>query len=145
MLCDDSLLVNLYIIGEVYLRLLGTEGFYVKVENENLLLRARVVVKTLKTENSTSSFGRLRQKLHQKACRTCSTIIFPHSTNHIIDLWRCCCLLALSNIYRNEETGSLTKCTSTLNRTFTLDILFPMLCLSETASLNLAAVCGSNI
>ena len=27
--------------------------------------------------------------LHQKACRTCSTIIFLHSTNQIIDLWRC--------------------------------------------------------
>jgi len=48
MLCDDSLLVKLFIIGEVYLRLLGTEGFYVKVENENLLLRARVVVRTSK-------------------------------------------------------------------------------------------------
>ena len=30
-------------------------------------------------------------KLHQKAYRTCSTIIFPHSTNQIIDLWRCRC------------------------------------------------------
>ena len=27
-------------------------------------------------ENFVSSFGRLRQKLHQKACRMCSTIIF---------------------------------------------------------------------
>ena len=27
--------------------------------------------------------------LHQKACRTCSTIIFLHWTNQIIDLWRC--------------------------------------------------------
>ena len=27
--------------------------------------------------------------LHKKACRTCSTIIFLHSTNQIIDLWRC--------------------------------------------------------
>ena len=53
--------------------------------------------------------------------------------------------LALSNISSSEETGSLTKSTSTVNRTFTLDILFPMLCLSETASLNLAAVRGSNI
>ena len=26
------------------------------------------------------------KNLHQKACRTCSTIIFPHSTNRIIDL-----------------------------------------------------------
>ena len=29
--------------------------------------------------------------LHQKAYRTCSTIIFLHSTNQIIDLWRCRC------------------------------------------------------
>ena len=31
--------------------------------------------------------------LHQKGCRTCSTINSPHSTNQIIDLWRshCCC------------------------------------------------------
>ena len=29
------------------------------------------------------------KSLHQKACRTCSTIIFPHSINQIIDLWRC--------------------------------------------------------
>ena len=27
--------------------------------------------------------------LHQKACRTRTTIIFLHSTNEIIDLWRC--------------------------------------------------------
>ena len=30
------------------------------------------------------------KNLQQKACRTCSTIIFLHSTNQIIDLWRCC-------------------------------------------------------
>ena len=27
--------------------------------------------------------------LQQKACRTCSTIIFQYSTNQIIDLWSC--------------------------------------------------------
>ena len=27
--------------------------------------------------------------LHQKACRTCSAIIFPHLTNEIIDFWHC--------------------------------------------------------
>lgn len=31
--------------------------------------------------------------LHQTACRTCCTTVFPHSTNHIIDLWRCFCHL----------------------------------------------------
>ena len=25
--------------------------------------------------------------LHQRACRTCSTILFPHPTDQIIDLW----------------------------------------------------------
>ena len=34
-------------------------------------------------ENFTSSFSRLSQ-LHQKACRTSSTITFPHSTNQTI-------------------------------------------------------------
>ena len=43
----------------------------------------------LKYENFTSSFGRLRQNIAPKACRTCSTIIFLYSTNQIIDLWRC--------------------------------------------------------
>ena len=45
----------------------------------------------LKCENFTSSFGRLRKKITPKACCTCSTIIFLHSTNQIIDLWRCLC------------------------------------------------------
>ena len=31
------------------------------------------------------------RRMHQKACCTYSTIIFPHSTNHVIDLWRCRC------------------------------------------------------
>ena len=33
------------------------------------------------------------KKLLQRGCRKCSNVIFPHSTNHIIDLWRCrhCC------------------------------------------------------
>ena len=38
------------------------------------------------------SGGRLAdyvKTLHQKACRSCSTIIFLHSTNQIIDLSRC--------------------------------------------------------
>ena len=31
------------------------------------------------------------KKLRQKACSACSTIIFPCTTNHIIDLGRCRC------------------------------------------------------
>ena len=40
--------------------------------------------------NETERFYYVKN-LHQKACRTCSTIIFLHSTNEISDLWRCCC------------------------------------------------------
>ena len=44
------------------------------------------------------------KKLHQKACRTCSTIIFHHSTNQIIDFWRCrwrCCRQILNSRLSN--------------------------------------------
>ena len=43
----------------------------------------------LKLPNFASSCGRLRQKFHQKACRTCRAIIFPHLTNETIDFWHC--------------------------------------------------------
>ena len=41
----------------------------------------------------TSSFGRLRHNdyTEKRRCRTCSTVIFPHSTNQINDLRRCLC------------------------------------------------------
>ena len=44
--------------------------------------------------------------LHQKACRTCSTIIFPHSTNQIIDLWRCRRQILNSLLFHKENTLS---------------------------------------
>ena len=81
--------VTLYKTGEVPFCLFGTNGFQVKAENEKFIAVGFRCRQNLKYENFTLSFGRLRQKLHQQACRTCSTIIFPHSTNQIIDLWRC--------------------------------------------------------
>ena len=76
-----------YKIGEPHFRLLGTNGFHVKAENERFTASSSRCRQNLKYEHFTSSFGRL----HQKACRTRSTIIFLHSTNQIIDLcrWRC--------------------------------------------------------
>ena len=44
-----------------------------------------------KYENVMSLFARIRQTRHQKVCRTCGTIICPHSTNYVIELWRCVC------------------------------------------------------
>ena len=66
--------------------------------------------KALKFQNLTSSFGRLRETIRlwwcctygthlntvdYSACRTWSTIISLHSTNHIIDFYRCRCLCRL--------------------------------------------------
>ena len=56
---------------------------------KDLLLRARVVVRTSKMKISCRRAADYVKKLHQKACRTCSTIIFPRLTNEIIDFWRC--------------------------------------------------------
>ena len=58
---------------------------------ENLPLRARVAVRTSKMKISRRHLPDYVKNFHQKACRTCSTIIFPRSTNQFIDLWRCRC------------------------------------------------------
>ena len=46
------------------------------------------------------------KELYSNACRTCSTIIFPHSTNQIVVFWRrrCpwrCCRPCLSSLIRH--------------------------------------------
>ena len=56
---------------------------------KDLLLRAPVVVRTSNMKIPRCRLANYVKTLHQKACRTCSTIIFLHSTNQIIDLWRC--------------------------------------------------------
>ena len=56
---------------------------------KDLLLRARVVVRTSNIKISRRRLVGYVKTLHQKACRTCSTTIFLHSSNQIIDLWRC--------------------------------------------------------
>ena len=85
------MLATLYEIGELHFRVFGTNGFHIKAKNERFTAASSRCRQNLKYANFTSSFGRLRQKLHQKACRTCSTNIFPYSTNQIMDLRRCGC------------------------------------------------------
>ena len=82
-LCIRSNVLRLFHVGNV-------------VENRrNLLSKGFTAAgsrcrQNLKYGNFTSSFGRLRQKVAPKsACHTCSTNIFTHLTNQIIDLWRC--------------------------------------------------------
>ena len=53
-----------------------------------LLMWARVLVRTSSIKISRRHLADFVKKLHQSACRSCSTIIFHHSINHIIDLWR---------------------------------------------------------
>ena len=83
------MLITLYKIGELHFRLLGTNGFHVKAKSERFTASSSRRHQNLKYENFMSLFCRLRQTLHQKACRMCSTIIFLHSTNQIFDLWCC--------------------------------------------------------
>ena len=60
---------------------------------KDLLLCVHVVAKTLNLEISRYHLADYVKELDLSACRTCSTIIFPHSTNQIIVFWRrrCCC------------------------------------------------------
>ena len=76
------MLVTLYKIGGVHFRLLGTNGF--KAKNESFTPASLRWRQNFKYEIFTSSFGRLRQK---KKKRTKKRVL--HSTNQIIDLWRC--------------------------------------------------------
>ena len=79
-------------------RLAWRKWFSRKGKNESFTVAGSRCRQNLKNENFTSSFGRPRQNLHQKAC---CTIIFPHSTNQIIHLWRCrcrCCLHFLNSL-----------------------------------------------
>ena len=64
---------------------------------KNLLLRASVVVLTSNMKISRRRLADYLKNLHQKACCTCSTIMSPHSTNQIIDSWRCRCLCHFLN------------------------------------------------
>ena len=58
---------------------------------KNLLLWAGDVDRTSKIKISRRRLTEYVENFHQKACRTCSTITFPRSTNQGIDLWRCRC------------------------------------------------------
>ena len=55
---------------------------------KDLLLCVLVVVKTLNLEISRCHLADYVKELSENACRTCSTIIFPHSTNQIVVFWR---------------------------------------------------------
>ena len=80
------MLITLYKIREMLFRKLGTKGFQERQRVKDLLLGARVVARTSNMKISRRRLADYVKILHQKACGTCSTIIFLHSTNQIIDL-----------------------------------------------------------
>ena len=80
-----------------------------KGKERNLLLRTRLVIRTSNVKISRRRLADFVKTLHQKACRRCSTIIFLHSTNQIIDLWSC------RSRYRRQMLTSLLKSTTTFN------------------------------
>ena len=96
-LCVKLSLLRLFHVDHVVqhtriaLSLAWYERFSCKLRQrvKDLLLRARVVVRTSNMKISRRRLADYVKTLHQKACRTCSTIIFHHSTNQIIDLKRC--------------------------------------------------------
>ena len=53
------MLITLYKIGKLHFRLLGTNGFHVKVKSERFTSASSRCRQNLEYENFTSSFGRL--------------------------------------------------------------------------------------
>ena len=75
---------------------------------KNLLLCVHVVVETLNLEISRCHLADYVKELNLSACHMCSTIIFPHLANQIINLCRCGCHVTIqsvssgANLYKRE-------------------------------------------
>ena len=84
--CDYSMFVTLHEIGEVSrpFTCIGTNGFHVKAEKERFTSASSRCRQNLKYGNSTSSFGRLRQKIAPKG--VLHDYLSTNSTNRIIGL-----------------------------------------------------------
>ena len=76
MFCDYSTLATLYKMGEVSFHFIGTNSFHIKAENERFSVVGGAVVITSNLTISRRRLADLVKKLHQRACCTCSTIIF---------------------------------------------------------------------
>ena len=68
--------------------MIGTNGFQIRGKEWKIYCCGL----GLSSEPQKSRYNYVKN-FHQKACHSCGTIIFPHSTNHIIDLCcdLCCC------------------------------------------------------
>ena len=76
----------MYKISEVHVRLLGTNGFHANAKNERFTAAGSRYSQNLEMKILRRHLAGFVKKLDQKACGTCNTIIFPQSTNEIIEL-----------------------------------------------------------
>ena len=79
---------------------------------KDVLLRPRDVVRISNMKISRLRLPDYVKTWHQKSCRRCSTIIFLHSTNQIIDLWRCgcrCCRQILNSLKMKNARAKRAK------------------------------------
>ena len=65
---------------------------------KDLLLGVHVVAETLNLDISRYHLADYVKECYQKACRTCSTVIFPYLTNQTIVFWRCICCCRLPKV-----------------------------------------------
>ena len=89
---DCPILFALYIVGKVCYKW----GLVCPTLNEiqrirDLWIYAQIFIKTVNEVISRCCFAEDGTDLFISACRTCSTLIFPRSTNQILNLWRCRC------------------------------------------------------
>ena len=75
----------------MHFRMFGMNGSHAKAKNETFTDVGLTCVRTSKMKISRRHLADYVKKLHQKACCTSNTIFFLHSTNQIIELWRCRC------------------------------------------------------
>lgn len=91
MFYDYSMMVTFNKIGEKQFRLLSRNGFHVKIKECKIYCCGLALWSEPQIWISRGRLVEYSKILHQKAWHTCCTTVFPHSTNHNIDLWRCFC------------------------------------------------------
>ena len=83
------LLPCIFIVGKARCKWTSRSVDEVNIENERFTVVCfDVVVKTVNLEISRCHLAGYVKEFYLSARRTCSTIIFPHSTNQIIVFWR---------------------------------------------------------
>ena len=106
--CDYSMLVTLCKVGEVCFRFLGTNGFSCKGKEWKIYCCGLALPSKHVQSNMKISRRYLAKNCTKKRVARAARLFFPHSTNQIIDLWRCrcrCCRRFLNSLVKVTITG----------------------------------------